>query len=157
LKEFLSQKGVDFKEYDISDNPVAAQELTRRSGQFGVPVTFIDNEMIIGFDRERLEAVLARLPKEERPSFGASIADASRMMAQQGKAITLGAYIGAIRAGSLAEKIGLKVGDVVTMVNGQRITRANDLEMALTRLQKGGRLDVTFSRGLEVKKAEGIL
>jgi S1-C subfamily serine protease len=155
LKEFLSQKGVDFKEYDISDNPVAASELARRSGQMGVPVTFIDSEMIIGFDKAKLEQALAKMPKSERPSFGASIADASRVTAQQGKGITLGAYIGGIRPGSIAETIGLKVGDIVTDINGQRIMRANDMEMALARLQKGSRLNVTFSRGNEIIRAEG--
>jgi len=155
LKEFLSQKGVDYKEYDVSDNPVAASELARRSGQMGVPVTFIDNEMIIGFDKAKLEQALAKMPKSERPSFGASIADASRVTAQQGKGITLGAYIGGIRPGSIAETIGLKVGDIVTDINGQRIMRANDMEMALARLQKGSRLNVTFSRGNEIIRAEG--
>lgn len=148
---------MDFKEYDISNNPVAAQELARRSGQLGVPVTFIDNEMIIGFDRPQLEQALAKVPKSERPPFGASIADASKVTAQQGKNVTLGAYIGGIRPGSLAEKIGLKVGDIVTSVNGQRITRANDMEMALARLQTGSRLDVTFHRGLETNRVEGIV
>ena len=155
MKEFLSQKGVDFKEYDVSDNPVAASELARRSGQMGVPVTFIDSEMVIGFDRPRLEQALAKMPKSERPSFGASIADASRVTAQQGRGITLGAYIGSIRPGSIAETIGLKVGDIVTDINGQRIMRANDMEMALARLQKGSRLNVTFSRGNEIIRAEG--
>ena len=146
---------MDFKEYDISDNPVAASELARRSGQMGVPVTFIDSEMIIGFDKAKLEQALAKMPKSERPSFGASIADASRVTAQQGRGITLGAYIGGIRPGSIAETIGLKVGDIVTDINGQRITRANDMEMALARLQKGSRLNVTFSRGNEIIRAEG--
>lgn len=155
MKEFLSQKGVDFKEYDISDNPVAAKELARRSGQLAVPVTFIDSEMVIGFDKAKLEQALAKMPKSERPSFGASIADASRVTAQQGKGITLGAYIGGIRPGSIAETIGLKVGDIVTEINGQRIMRANDMEMALARLQKGSRLNVTFSRGNEIIRAEG--
>lgn len=155
MKEFLSQKGIDFKEYDISDNPVAAQELARRSGQLGVPVTFIDNEMIIGFDQPRLEETLARMPKAEKPSFGASIADASKVTAQQGKSITIGAYIGAVRPGSIAEKIGIKAGDIITSINSQRITRANDMEMALARLQTGSRLDVNFSRGLEMKHVEG--
>jgi S1-C subfamily serine protease len=120
-------------------------------------VTFIDNEMIIGFDRPKLEQALAKVPKAEKPPFGASIADASKVTAQKGKNVTLGAYIGGIRPGSLAEKIGLKVDDIVTSVNGQRITRANDMEMALARLQTGSRLDVTFHRGLETKRVEGIV
>ncbi len=157
LKEFLSQKGIDYKEYDISDNPIAATELARRSGQLGVPVTFIDNEMIIGFDRPRIEEALAKMPKDDRPIFGASIADASRVAAQRGGRITLGAYIGEVRPGSVAETLGLQTGDIITEINGQRISRANDMEMALARLSSGSRLNITFNRGNEILKTEGNL
>lgn len=155
MKEFLSQKGVDYKEYDVSDNPVAASELARRSGQMGVPVTFIDSEMIIGFDRPRLEQALAKMPGSERPSFGASTADASKVTAQQGKGIILGAYIGSVRPGSIAETLGLQPGDIVTGINGQHVSRANDMEMALARLKAGSRLNLTFNRGNETVRAEG--
>ncbi len=155
MKEFLSQKGVDYKEWDISDDPLAMRELARRSGQLGVPVTFIGNDMIIGFDRTKIEEALSRIPKDEQPSFGASIADASKITAQQGKAITLGAYIGSVRPGSVAESLGLKPGDIITVINGQRIAKATEMEIALARLQKGSRLNITFNRGNEVLKAEG--
>jgi glutaredoxin len=53
VKEFLSQRGIGFKEYDVSRDPSAAQELVRSTGQMGVPVTVINGQAIVGFDRSQ--------------------------------------------------------------------------------------------------------
>ncbi|MFN7036998.1 MAG: glutaredoxin family protein, partial [Bellilinea sp.] len=37
-KKYLREKGVRFKEVDVSRDPVAAKDMVRRSGQMGVPV-----------------------------------------------------------------------------------------------------------------------
>jgi len=121
VKEFLSQKGIGFKEYDVSRDRVAAQELVNRTGQMGVPVTIIDGQTIIGFDRAQLEQVFSQEQGRQRPSFGAAIADASKITARQGAGITLGAYVGKVRPGSLAERVGLAQGDIITEVNVQPI------------------------------------
>ena len=89
VKEFLSQKGIGFKEHDVSRDRAAAQELVDRTGQMGVPVTVIDGQIIIGFDRARLEQALNMEQQRERHSFGAAIADASKITARQGLGITL--------------------------------------------------------------------
>ncbi len=106
VKEFLSQKGVSFIEKDVSRDQLAAQELVSRTGQMGVPVTVINGEAIVGFDRARLEEVLTHGQKGQRPSLGAAVADASKITARQGSGITFGAYVGKVRAGSVAEKLG---------------------------------------------------
>jgi glutaredoxin len=99
VKEFLSQRGIGFEERDVSQNPSAAQELMKNTGQMRVPVTIIDGQTIIGFDRTRLDQALSQPP---RPSLGASVADASKITAKQGTGITLGAYVGKVRPSSLA-------------------------------------------------------
>jgi len=60
---FLRQRGVDFVERDIEAEPAAAGELERklraaglRGG--GIPVLDIGGRLVIGFDRERIEALL---------------------------------------------------------------------------------------------------
>lgn len=58
LKEFLKEKGVEFEDFDVSQNEKALQEMVEKSGQFGVPVIDIDGEIVIGFDRERIEKLL---------------------------------------------------------------------------------------------------
>jgi len=59
VKEFLSQKGVDFTERDITVDDLAIAEL-EELGYMTTPVTVIDGEVVIGFDRERLEHLLGQ-------------------------------------------------------------------------------------------------
>jgi S1-C subfamily serine protease len=47
--------------------------MVRRSGQMGVPVITVDDEVVVGFDRPRLEQILARRQKK-RPVLGAEVA-----------------------------------------------------------------------------------
>ena len=155
VKEFLSQKGIGFKEYDVSRDRVAAQELVNRTGQMGVPVTIIDGQTIIGFDRAQLEQVFSQEQGRQRPSFGAAIADASKITARQGVGITLGAYVGKVRPGSLAERVGLAQGDIITEVNVQPIANADSLEHALSKLNKGSRISLVFLRDNKTFRTEG--
>ena len=57
MKEFLSQKGVTFVERNVTQNEAALSEL-EQLGVMTTPVTLIDDEMVIGFDREKLNALL---------------------------------------------------------------------------------------------------
>jgi len=61
VKKFLADQGVQYKEIDLAADPAKVSELVEVSGQLGVPVTVIGNEVIIGFDRGRLESALAAL------------------------------------------------------------------------------------------------
>ncbi len=60
-KQYLSQKNAEFEEKDVSD-PANAEEAVKRSGQMGVPITFIgegdDAKMITGFDKEEFDKAL---------------------------------------------------------------------------------------------------
>ncbi len=57
VKEFLSQKGVQFTERNIAKDPGAVNEL-RKMGFMTIPVTLIDGEAVIGFDQQKLEQLL---------------------------------------------------------------------------------------------------
>ena len=157
MKEFLSQKNVGFTEHDVSQDRAAAREMISRTGQKGVPVTVIDGEAIIGFDVARLEQALSKRPGETRPSFGAAIADASKITAGQGAVLAFGAYIGKVRDGSAAQRVGLASGDIITEINMQRVSNADDLERALSRLNRGSRISLVFHRGSKTFTAEGML
>ena len=154
VKEFLSQKGVNYKEYDVSLDQNAARELVAKTGQMGVPVTIIDGHTIIGFDRAQLEQVLSL---EQRPSLGAAVADASKITAKQGTVITFGAYVGKVRPNSLAERLGLAAGDIITEVNMKRIANADDIGSALSKLSKGSRISLVLIRGNKELTTEGTL
>jgi S1-C subfamily serine protease len=156
VKEFLSQRGIGYQERDVSRNPAYAQELVNNTGQMGVPVTLINHQAVIGFDRAKLEQLLTQTQGVQRPSFGASIADASKITAKQGSGITLGAYIGKVRPGSVAQRIGLTSGDIIIEMNMKNIANASDLERALSGLNRGSRLSLVFLRGNKKLASEGI-
>jgi glutaredoxin len=58
VKEFLSQRGVPFVERDVAQDEAALAEL-EQLGVFTTPVTVIDGEVVVGFDRVRLDALLS--------------------------------------------------------------------------------------------------
>ncbi len=58
-REFLSQNGVRHVAKDISRDRTALRELLAL-GSRSTPTTVIDGEIIIGFDRRKLTALLKR-------------------------------------------------------------------------------------------------
>ncbi len=149
LKEFLSEKGISYQDRDVSRNPAYAQELVNNTRQMGVPVTIIDGQIVIGFDRERLEQLL------QRPAFGASVADASRITAGQASGIIFGAYVGKVRPGSVAQRAGILSGDIITEFNMKHITNAANFEQAVAGMRRGSRFSLVFTRGKLTMTAEG--
>jgi hypothetical protein len=58
VKEFLSQQGASFVERDVAQDEEALAELEKLEAFF-TSVTVIDGEVVVGFDRRRLEKLLA--------------------------------------------------------------------------------------------------
>ena len=59
-KEYLSRKGVNFTDVDVTKDREKAKEMIQKSGQMGVPVIVVDDEVIVGFDQKKLDAALAK-------------------------------------------------------------------------------------------------
>ncbi len=59
MKEYLSRKGVTFEDVDVTRNPLAVRDLIEVYRSNMTPTIVIDGEVIIGFDRARLDALLA--------------------------------------------------------------------------------------------------
>lgn len=57
-KQYLDKLGVKYTEKNVDTDGAAAQEATEKSGQTGIPVLDINGEIIVGFDRERINATL---------------------------------------------------------------------------------------------------
>jgi S1-C subfamily serine protease len=156
VKEFLSQRGISFEERDVSQNQSYAQELVRNTGQMGVPVTIINGQIVVGFDRERLQQLITPTQTRQHHTFGASVADASKITAKQGSVITLGAYVGRVRPGSVAERTGLTAGDIIIELNMKSIANAKDLENSLSSMDSGTHFSLSFLRGNKTMTTEGI-
>lgn len=59
VKEFLSQNKVEFVDRNIATDETALKEL-EKLGYMTTPVTVMDGEVVVGFDRARLENLLHR-------------------------------------------------------------------------------------------------
>jgi len=128
----------------------------RRSGQQGVPVITVGDEVVVGFDRPRLERLLAGA-RPRRPTFGAAVADASSYLAKRGLVPVFGAFVGKVTPGSPAARVGLQPGDIITQVGLRPITSAEGVEQAFANVQPGARVPVTFARGAQSITREAAL
>ena len=58
VKQFLKENAIDFINFDVALDQVAANEMMKKTGQMGVPVLDIDGEIIVGFDKEKISKSL---------------------------------------------------------------------------------------------------
>ena len=56
--EYLDKLGVKYTDKDVEKDPAAGLEAVNKSEQRGIPVLDIDGDIIIGFDRPRIDAAL---------------------------------------------------------------------------------------------------
>lgn len=57
-KDFFTANGVKFTDYNVSSDLVKRKEMIDKSGQMGVPVIYVGNELVVGFDEDRLRGLL---------------------------------------------------------------------------------------------------
>lgn len=152
MKAWLSQHGVAYQEKDVSVDRAAAYEMVNKTGQQGVPVIDYDGQMVVGFDRRRLELLLSQ--DTRKPTLGAAVADAARILMKQGQTPIFGAYVGKVAPGSPAAKLGLRPGDVITQINIRPVANAGDVETAMGSVERGTTLDVAYVRGAQTLRGQ---
>ncbi len=59
-KDFLKGRSVEFEDIDVTADRSRVEEMVKISGQMGVPVIVVGDEVIIGFDQARLEELLSQ-------------------------------------------------------------------------------------------------
>ena len=57
-KTFFKEKGIEYEEKDVTHDEALQQEMIKKSGQFAVPVIDIGGTLIVGFQKEKIEAAL---------------------------------------------------------------------------------------------------
>ncbi|MPW26077.1 NrdH-redoxin [Alkalibaculum sp. M08DMB] len=57
-KDYLKSNNISFEEYDVSKDRNAATEMVSKSGQRGVPVLDINDNIIVGFDKKNIDKLL---------------------------------------------------------------------------------------------------
>jgi S1-C subfamily serine protease len=134
--------------------------MIQKTNQMGVPVITVGDQYVIGFDRPRLEQLLAGqggAQNAQKVSFGLQIADASKIAQKAGVVPVFGAFVGSVRPGSPAEQAGLQQGDVITEINLRPISNADDLAKALSGLSPGNRVTIAFLRGQQKLRTETVV
>lgn len=57
-KDFFKANNVAYTEYDVASNLEKRKEMMEKSGQMGVPVIVIGDELIVGFDKPEIAKML---------------------------------------------------------------------------------------------------
>ena len=57
-KEFFKEKNIAYTEYDVAGNAEKRKEMVEKSGQMGVPVIIIGNDLVIGFNKPLISKLL---------------------------------------------------------------------------------------------------
>ena len=57
-KDWFKEKGIQYTEYDLSADVAKRDEVVQKTGQMGVPVIEIGGEIVISFDRKKIEQLL---------------------------------------------------------------------------------------------------
>ena len=64
-KAFLDKQGVLYESIDVGEDTDAAKKMIELSGQRGVPVITVDDEVIVGFDSQRLNELFGSASPSE--------------------------------------------------------------------------------------------
>lgn len=59
-KQYFDKLGVKYEDRDVEADPQFATEAVTKSGQRGIPVIDIDGQIIVGFDRPKIDALLQK-------------------------------------------------------------------------------------------------
>ena len=57
-KDYFKANNVEYTDYNVGEDQAKAQEMIQKSGQMGVPVIDIDGSIVIGFNKDKINAIL---------------------------------------------------------------------------------------------------
>jgi glutaredoxin-like YruB-family protein len=57
-KEYFDENKIKYDAFDVASNLEKRREMMEKSGQLGVPVILVGDEIVIGFDKSRLAQIL---------------------------------------------------------------------------------------------------
>ena len=57
-KEFFTANAVEYTDIDVAADPEKRQEMIEMTGQMGVPVIRIGDDVVVGFDEEKVKELL---------------------------------------------------------------------------------------------------
>ena len=57
-KEFFDAHGIKYDSYDVQSDLARRKEMIQKSGQMGVPVIYVDDTLVLGYDEDKLRELL---------------------------------------------------------------------------------------------------
>ena len=57
-KDFFKENNIPFTDYNVASDTAKRQEMLEKSGQMGVPVILIGNELVVGFNKPKISELL---------------------------------------------------------------------------------------------------
>ncbi len=58
-KEYFAENNIAFTEFDVASDQEKRKEMIDMTGQMGVPVIRIEDDVIVGFDEAKVKELLA--------------------------------------------------------------------------------------------------
>jgi glutaredoxin-like YruB-family protein len=58
-KDYLTQKGIAFTDYNVAEDREKAKEMIEKSKQMGVPVIVVGDDIVVGFNQAKLDSLLS--------------------------------------------------------------------------------------------------
>jgi glutaredoxin-like YruB-family protein len=154
-KEFLKANGVPFVEKRVDSDRAAAYEMMRRSGQQGVPVIATEDEVILGFDQQKLARIVSQFAGSKRAPLGLMAAEAEGYLRNRPEIAgnypdgIKGIYVGETRPGSVAERAGLLPGDIIVAAARKRVANTHALDRLIETLKPGESISFRYYRGMD--------
>jgi glutaredoxin-like YruB-family protein len=57
-KNYFKSLGIPFEDVDVSKDQREAEKMVQKTHQYGVPVIEVGNQIVIGFDRNKIDRIL---------------------------------------------------------------------------------------------------
>ncbi len=57
-KDFFTEKGITFTDYNVGEDMEKRKEMVEMTGQMGVPVIVIGDDVLVGFDQKKVSELL---------------------------------------------------------------------------------------------------
>jgi glutaredoxin 3 len=58
VKKYLKEKGVDYTDLNVAEDQAARAEMIEKTGRMAVPVIMVDDEVVVGFNKTKLDELL---------------------------------------------------------------------------------------------------